>query len=513
MKDQNVVMPVAQRERNIAAPRGRTLWNAFVRLGSQFVVIAANLLITPYIVRQIGVEAYGIVGVVNTAISFMAVATTSLIATTGRNLTFAVERGESEKANQEISTAVYGTLSVLLLAALPVCGLSLFIDRLIVIPPGLLYGARILFILAFVAFAFSTLSGPLGAAMFVRNRLDLFSIASLGRSLFFIAAIIALFSAAGAGLAAYGTALLAAAVLLCLAHLGIHRHLLPGVVISRRWFDRAILREVLSLGGWMSVAQIGGLLFLQTDLLVANRVLGPVQAGQLAAISVISLQLRALSSLVSGLFAPNQTALWAQGNKSGFSAYLFRSIRLTTLFMALLVGVFCGSAREVLDIWLGTDFGGLSPVAIMLTGYLIISLGIMPSWNAVLALGKVKVPALVTLIMGIGNVALSVILAGRMGLMGIALSGCIMLTLRNTIFTPWYVSRTCNVSLRSFWRELGLGAIYGAVVFLISSGVNSVILPDSMSMLLVSLLVAGILSLALLAPLGLRELRRMPTST
>jgi len=44
--------------------------------------------------------------------------------------------------------------------------------------------------------------------------------------------------------------------------------------------------------------------------------------------------------------------------------------------MALLVGIFCGSAREVLSIWLGKEFAPLAPLAILLTSYLVITLGL-----------------------------------------------------------------------------------------------------------------------------------------
>ena len=491
------------------APRGKTFCNALFRIGAQFLAILVNLLAAPYIIRRLGVDSFGLVGIINTLIGFMAIATSSFTSTVGRNLTLAVERQEYETANKEISTAIYGLLRLFAISFLPLCALSIFIDRLIVIPAELVSGARVLFLLTVLSFGFTTLSGPLGAAMFVRNRLDLFSGASLARTVFFIAAIVALFNAVGASLTSYGVALLAGSILICLLHLWAHRHLLPGIVISKGWFDRTILRGIMSLGGWMTINQIGVLLFLQTDLLVANRIIGATAAGQFAAISVISLQMRALASLVSGLFAPNQTAMWARRDEAAFSAYLFRSIRLTTLFMALLVGVFCGSAREILSIWLGKQFAPLAPVAILLTAYLVISLGVMPSWNAVLAIGKVKVPAIVTLVMGAGNVLLGIILAGKMGLMGIALSGCIMLTLRNTLFTPWYVSRACKLDLWAFWRELGFGTLYAVMVFLISYGVAMLMSPDTMAALGLSLLFSTALGLVPLLPFGLRELRRM----
>jgi len=174
--------------------------------------------------------------------------------------------------------------------------------------------------------------------------------------------------------------------------------------------------------------------------------------------------------------------------------------------MALLVGVFCGSAKEVLTIWLGPQFAPLAPVA---------SYSPLPdrrprcyaAWNAMLAVGKIKVPAIVTLVMGAGNVVLGFMLARRMGLMGIAVSGCVMLMLRNAVFTPWYLSGICRIGLWKFWRELGIGAVYGGAIYMISIGVIKWISPDSMSMLAISLLLSAGLGALLLLPLGLRELR------
>ncbi len=484
----------------LVAPRGRMAWNAAARFGGQIAAIAANLAATPFILRSLGVELYGVVGVVNTIISFMAIGTASLTSTVGRNLTFAVERGEFEDARKQISTAVFGLVRVLGVALVPLCALALIIDHLIVVPPAVVYHARVLFFLSAVAFLFTTLSGPLGAAMFVRNRLDLLSWTSLGRTLFFLGLVIALFRAGEATLVSYGAAMLLSSVLLCVAHFRIHRNLLPGVAIARRGFDRRILRATLSLGGWMTLNQLGALLFLQTDLLVANRVLGPSSAGQFAAIAVIPMQLRVLAGMLSGLFGPSQAALVARGDLRAFSDYLVRSVRVTTLFFALIIGVFCGTARSVLSIWLGPQFESLAPVAVVLTGYLVITLGVSPTWDAVLNLGRVKIPAVITVIMGGANVILSIVLAQAMGITGIALSGCIMLTLRNSLFTPWYVARNCSISPGRLWREQILGLAVGLVIALLGYGITSLFRPQSMEGLGLILIPLSLLGLLLVLP-------------
>ncbi|HNQ32116.1 MAG TPA: hypothetical protein PKJ68_06545, partial [Candidatus Woesebacteria bacterium] len=227
------------------------------------------------------------------------------------------------------------------------------------------------------------------------------------------------------------------------------------------------------------------------------------------AIIVISAQLRVLAGLASGLFAPTQTALWAQDNMAAFESYLIRSIRLTTMMMALFVGVFCGTAKVVLSLWLSPKFGTLAPTAVMLTWYLVPTLGIMPIWNALLAAGKVKIPALITLAMGAGNVVLSIVLAKYMGLMGIALACCITLVLKNAVWTPWYTSRVCNINTLRLWRELALGTIFGALIALLSYGATTILGPQTKFMLFVTLSLSTCLGLIIAAPMIFRELLRM----
>jgi len=73
------------------------------------------------------------------------------------------------------------------------------------------------------------------------------------------------------------------------------------------------------------------------------------------------------------------------------------------------------------------------------------------------ATNRVKVPGIVTLLMGLGNLGLALVLAGPMhwGLYGIAAAGAIMLTLKNVLFTPVYAAHVIGQPYGSFLRELG----------------------------------------------------------
>jgi membrane protein EpsK len=77
-----------------------------------------------------------------------------------------------------------------------------------------------------------------------------------------------------------------------------------------------------------------------------------------------------------------------------------------------------------------------------------------PLYAVPLAADRVRVPGLVTLGIGIGNLVLALLLAGVFGwgLYGLAAAGAIMLTVRHLLFTPIYGARVLNRSYGTFFR-------------------------------------------------------------
>jgi membrane protein EpsK len=77
-----------------------------------------------------------------------------------------------------------------------------------------------------------------------------------------------------------------------------------------------------------------------------------------------------------------------------------------------------------------------------------------PLYPLPLAVNRVKTPGLVTLVVGVGNVALALFLAGPAGwgLYGIAAAGAITLTVRHLLFTPLYSAYILNQPWTTFYK-------------------------------------------------------------
>lgn len=488
----------------IQEARGSTARNLLVRFAVYIAAAGLNILVMPFVLRGVGVEAYGIAGVMNSVVAIVGVGTIAISGAVGRETIRAFGGSGKPGPADVVGTAVSAVCIVLACLSVPGLLLALCLQHVFVVPDALLGDARLFVLLVLGSAGASAIAGPLGAIAFARNRVDLLSIAAFGRTAAAAGFVVLAFTLVGPSLSLYGVTILAAA----LVHLGLTfvfaKKLLPGERLLGVRPQKAALSGLLSLGGWMIVTQIGVLLFVQMDLVVANRVLGPTKAGELAGLALIPLQLRAVAGMLSEVFSPSQMALALPGSRQAFAAYLIRSVRSTSLLMALLVGVFCGGAGPILEVWLGRGFGALAPVAITMTAYLVPALGLMPCWNALVAVGEVRGPALVTVGMGLLNVVLGVLLAGPvgLGLMGIAIAGGIALGLRNLVWAPWYVSAKCGVSGRALGAELVRGGSAGVAVFLVARLVFEALRAASPPAVGGALLISGVVGTVIVALLG-----------
>ena len=75
------------------------LVNMFANILSFIVSMGINFLLTPYIVKEIGSDAYGFVGLANNFISFIQLVTVALNSMASRFIAISVHEGNKEKSN------------------------------------------------------------------------------------------------------------------------------------------------------------------------------------------------------------------------------------------------------------------------------------------------------------------------------------------------------------------------------------------------------------------------------
>ena len=436
--------------------QGRFSINLVANLCQLGLTLIVGVWYVPFLVKTLGPAAYGLIPLTSMITSYMGLITLGLDSAVARFLTIAVERKDDREANLVFNVSFWSNVALATILLGPAILLVVYADRVVRIPAGYETATQWLFAGTAAAFLLNQIKTPFSVSSFSRNRLELRNLASISETLTRVGLVVVLFALLAPSIEYVGAGILAGTVVSMAAVIWQWRALTPDLFIARQ-FDWSMFRNLLSTGGWVIVSQVGVMLYLNIDLLLANWMFGPEQSGRYAAVLQVPLLLRYFAIAVGGIFAPTMFHIYARGDFNGLVLYLNRAIKFLGYVMALSIGLICGFGEPLLRLWLGPAFGDMAPLMFLMVIHLCISLSLYPLYAVPLATNRVKVPGLVTLGVGVGNVLLALLFAGVFGwgLYGLAAAGTIMLTLRHLFFTPIYTARILNRTIGTFMPGLG----------------------------------------------------------
>jgi O-antigen/teichoic acid export membrane protein len=204
---------------------------------------------------------------------------------------------------------------------------------------------------------------------------------------------------------------------------------------------------------------------------------------------------------------PSVVAKYANNDFDGMTRVSVQALRLMGLSLALPVGLICGLGGPFLQLWLGKDFGSLWTLLVLLTFHLSVNLAVSPlSWiNS--ALNKVKIPGIVTLIMGIFNLLLALFftIVLKWGAYGIAAAGAIVLTIKNVFFTSIYSASIQKLPWYTYIRPIVPGLVAALMVGLLSFGTASLMQINNWGSMILIGLINGAFSLGVVFLFGLKK--------
>lgn len=449
--------PSTQTDKIVAPPKkGSFPVNLAANLANFGISIVVGFWFTPYIIRHLGVAAYGLVPLATTVTSYMSLFTIALSAAVGRNITIALDRQDNNEANRIFNTSFWGTSGVLITLLGPALWLSTKAQLFLNVPSG--YGTQFvwLFLCTMGMFFLTAIGSSFGIATYCRNRFDLANAVMIAGTLVRVAVILLLFNLAAPRVWHVGIALLVSTAIGLVLSVVVWRYLTPMLKIQRSAFSLQTLRQLTGMGGWIVITHIGSILFLSIDLVVVNKMIGAEAGGQYGAVMLWSTMLRNLAGVVAGVFGPTIVTLYGRQEIPGLVAYSRRAVKFVGLMVALPIGLICGFAQPLLSVWLGQGFAPLAPLMALMSIHLCVNLSVLPLFNIPVAANRVRLPGILTCIMGAGNLGLALMLAGPVGwgMYGVAAAGAIMLTAKNLVFTPLYASHILGVSYGTFSREI-----------------------------------------------------------
>lgn len=452
--------------------------------------VLIGLFLVPFFIDSLGVASYALVPLATSITSYVNLVVQSLNTSVSRYLTIDLQRNEFKKSNITFNTALFGTLGIILLMLPFVVLISYYSPSFFEIPTSQENAARILFLGVISSFLLRAWGSNFGVSLFAYNRLDLQNLVNAVNIIVQVGLIVILFKLYSPNLVYIGLAYLMGAVAALILTIIFSRKINPHLKVNIKDFRRSKVNEITVMGGWVIINQIGSLLFLQIDLIVVNKLFGTVAGGEYSVVLTWSMMLRTIAGMLVGVLTPVTLTYYAKGRINELISVSKSTVKLTGLAMALPIGYICGFAPQLLSLWVGPEFAKLSLLMVLMLSHLVINLPVMPLFAINVAYNKVKIPGIVTFIMGIGNFLLAVLIPYLTGwnYYGVALAGAIMLTLKNAFFTPWYATKILGIPRNTFLNSM-LPSVFAMAV---TAGVSCVVANYFQISGLIQLLASGI---------------------
>jgi len=157
---------------------------------------------------------------------------------------------------------------------------------------------------------------------------------------------------------------------------------------------------------------------------------------------------------IAQIFTPMSSQSNAQGDASRLRKILIVGNRACAFVIFPISATLIILGKSIIEVWVGSSYIPRSyPVLVVLTLPMTLMLAQAASTRMLLGIGQHGTYAIVTLLEGIVNLALSILLVRRYGIFGDALGTAIPLACTTILFVPWYVCKIFGVRVSTFLRH------------------------------------------------------------
>lgn len=381
--------------------------NMVSTLVSYALTLGISFFLTPFIVRKLGTDAYGFIGLSNTIIGYTGLLTVALNSMSLRFVTLNFHSGDFNRANNYLASTFFGNCGLALFIVLTLGIVTLFLDRFISIPAHLVMDVKFLFTLMFVNSAISLVTGILGFATFIKNRLELSNVRSIGQNVLRAVLTIVAYGFFPAHLWYIGAIAFVCTIYIVSVNYGYYRRLTPELRVKKSAFSFGNMWEMTKSGAWNLLTSLSSILNQGLDLLLANVFISAYYMGIMSLSKSIPWILLGLYATLSNVFQPEFIKLYAEKDMDQLRHTLVKSIRIIGLFASFPCAILFAYGDVFYSCWLkGTDFMEIYRVSSITMVGLAVAMPTQALWYIFTFTNKVRHSSLNLIKYGIINLVL-----------------------------------------------------------------------------------------------------------
>lgn len=452
------------------------------------VSLVISFFLTPYITSHVGTEAYGLVGLANSFINYINVITAALNSMASRFIIIELHKNNTEKANKYYSSVLIANTIFAIVLLIPAIWLIANI-KILNISDGLLFDARMTFIIIFVNFVISLIGAFLGIVLYAKNILWKGSFRTLESNIIRVILVIAFFALCGTRIYYVVLATLIAGLYCYAFNYYYTKKYTPELKVKRKYFSLSAIKELLAAGIWNSITKLSQILLDGLDLLLSNIFVNGLMTGNVSIAKTIPGLYTGLVAMLSDSFYPEFLENYSKNRKDELLNNIQQSISILSMISGICLSLLIVYAKDFYLLWLpGNDANLLRNLTILGTGTVLIS-GCVYSLFSVFSLtNKVKANSIALLVTGVLSTATTFLCLKftNLGVYAIVGVSSVYGIIRNLTFTPIYAAKCLDFKLWTFYPVIFKNLFNIALLMIIENIVKYFIIPNSWIMLIVN---------------------------
>ncbi|MGN1317785.1 MAG: oligosaccharide flippase family protein, partial [Lachnospirales bacterium] len=279
----------------------RTIFVTGIAFGVNYLI---NLVLTPFITKNVSTEAYGFVSLAKNFAQYASIITIALNSFATRYIALDYHTDNKKGANVYFSSVFYGDLIVASIIVACAIIFAVNIDFFLTVPVEIVEDVKLLFVFVFVNFWITTVFTVFASAAIIKNKLD---ISGLFRGLSYVAealGLYAMYKLFKPQVFYVGVGLIIGALVIALSNIWLCRKYTSDLKINRKNFSFKAIKTLVLKGIWTSINSLGNILNSGLDLIVCNLLLSPLAMGQLAIAKTMDAIFHGFYTIVAQAFQP-----------------------------------------------------------------------------------------------------------------------------------------------------------------------------------------------------------------
>ncbi len=477
--------------------------------------ILVGLVLTPFLIHQLGLQAYGVWALALT-LTFAGYASLSELGIEGATVRYVAESsadGDLAALNRTVCTSLAVLCVIALVIALLVGALAQPLALLFSVPPHLRDAATACFALAGGQLLFELPARAFVAVLEGTQNFVVYQSVELGRALA-QAVMYVLVLLEGWGIVGLGVALGVSSLAALVAYWILAHRAVTGLRASPLGARRAEFRRLVRFGGGVLSLRLLSTIYNQMDRVIISIALGPRQVGLYEIANKVNLGAATVGSVSVSALVPAAASLRREATLLR-DMFVRGSCYTTAIALPFAVALLI-FARPLLLSWIGPSAVPATGALRLFAVYEILQTVNNVGSTMIYGVGRIRLPLIVNTVATLLNLGLSIALVHPLGFQGVIVGTLVAGALAWPVLV-WYYLRVFDCSLRMWMGRLVGPNLPGLVLQVgVSLALYAAVGQHTRSFVVVSVLIAvsiGV-SLAAFISLGVRgEDRRVFVDT